>query len=144
VLADTLRRVLTAPITFGEREIFLTASIGIALPEPGSQVKADDVLRNAEIAMMHAKRFGGEPDRGVSPRPCRLDEPIVSRLRWTCGGLWSVTKSVFCFSRSCGLKTAPWRALKRSYGVDHPEHAGAAGIHRYRRRAARSPIWGCS
>jgi diguanylate cyclase (GGDEF)-like protein/PAS domain S-box-containing protein len=60
VLADTIRRVLTAPITFGEREIFLTASIGIALPDPGAQMKADDVLRNAEIAMMHAKRVGGD------------------------------------------------------------------------------------
>jgi diguanylate cyclase (GGDEF)-like protein/PAS domain S-box-containing protein len=60
VLADTIRRVLTAPITFGEREIFLTASIGIALPDPGAQMKADDVLRNAEIAMTHAKRVGGD------------------------------------------------------------------------------------
>ena len=34
MLADTVRRVLTAPVVFGEREIFLTASIGIALPDP--------------------------------------------------------------------------------------------------------------
>jgi diguanylate cyclase (GGDEF)-like protein/PAS domain S-box-containing protein len=60
VIADTVRRVLTAPIAFGDRELFLTASIGIALPDPNAQTKADDVLRNAEIAMTHAKRVGGD------------------------------------------------------------------------------------
>src|SRR6185437_5653172 len=31
--ADTLRKSLRAPITFNDREIFLTASIGVALPD---------------------------------------------------------------------------------------------------------------
>ncbi len=60
MLADTVRRVLTAPVVFGEREIFLTASIGIALPDPTIQSRGEDILRNAEIAMMHAKRQGGD------------------------------------------------------------------------------------
>ncbi|MHB2166982.1 putative bifunctional diguanylate cyclase/phosphodiesterase [Alsobacter sp. R-9] len=60
VLADTVRRVITAPVVFGEREIFLTASLGIALPDPTAQGRGDDVVRNAEIAMMHAKRLGGD------------------------------------------------------------------------------------
>ena len=60
VLADTIRRVVTAPVVFGDREIFLTASLGIALPEPTGQIRGEDVVKNAEIAMMHAKRLGGD------------------------------------------------------------------------------------
>ncbi|WP_406856589.1 EAL domain-containing protein [Alsobacter sp. KACC 23698] len=60
MLADTIRRVVTTPVVFGDREIFLTASTGIALPDPSSQSKGEDVLRSAEIAMVHAKRLGGD------------------------------------------------------------------------------------
>ena len=60
MLADTIRRVIAAPVVFGDREIFLTASIGIALPDPSTQGRGEDVLKNGEIAMMHAKRLGGD------------------------------------------------------------------------------------
>jgi diguanylate cyclase (GGDEF)-like protein len=45
---ETLRRALRAPIAFNDREIFLTASIGL------------EVLKDAELAMYHAKRIGGD------------------------------------------------------------------------------------
>lgn len=57
--AETLRRALRAPITFNDREIFLTASIGIALPD-GQPHRADEVLKDAELAMYHCKRIGGD------------------------------------------------------------------------------------
>ena len=60
MLADTIRRVITTPVVFGDREIFLTASTGIVLPDPSAQSRGEDVLRSAEIAMMHAKRLGGD------------------------------------------------------------------------------------
>ncbi len=60
VVADTIRRIITSPVVFGDREIFLTASLGIALPDPTARSRGEDVLRNAEIAMMHAKRLGGD------------------------------------------------------------------------------------
>jgi EAL domain-containing protein (putative c-di-GMP-specific phosphodiesterase class I) len=50
---------LRAPITFNDREIFLTASIGIALPD-GQPHRADEVLKDAELAMYHCKRIGGD------------------------------------------------------------------------------------
>ena len=65
--ADQARRTVTAPMTFAEREIYLTASIGIAFYEAQADVKGEDVLRNAEIAMVHAKRMGG--DRSTVFRP---------------------------------------------------------------------------
>ncbi len=63
--ADMVRRAVTTPITYAEREIFLTASIGLALHDPQIAARREDVLRNAEIAMTHAKRHGRRPDRGV-------------------------------------------------------------------------------
>ncbi len=57
--AETLRRTLRAPIGFNEREIFITASIGMALAE-GQLPRTDEVLKDAELAMYHAKRIGGD------------------------------------------------------------------------------------
>src|SRR5678816_1749509 len=57
--ADTLRKGLRAPITFNDREIFLSASMGIALSD-GQPHRADEVLKDAELAMYHAKRIGGD------------------------------------------------------------------------------------
>src|SRR4051794_11139523 len=57
--AETLRKALRAPITFNDREIFLTASIGIALGD-GQPQRSDEVLKDAELAMYHAKRIGGD------------------------------------------------------------------------------------
>jgi diguanylate cyclase (GGDEF)-like protein/PAS domain S-box-containing protein len=57
--AETIRRTLRAPITFNDREIFLTASIGLALGD-GQPNRTDEVLKDAELAMYHAKRIGGD------------------------------------------------------------------------------------
>jgi diguanylate cyclase (GGDEF)-like protein/PAS domain S-box-containing protein len=57
--ADTIRKTLRAPITFNDREILLTASIGLALAEAQSQRK-EEILKDAELAMYHGKRIGGD------------------------------------------------------------------------------------
>ena len=57
--AETIRRTLRAPIAFNDREIFLTASIGMALAENPTQ-RTDEVLKDAELAMYYAKRIGGD------------------------------------------------------------------------------------
>jgi diguanylate cyclase (GGDEF)-like protein/PAS domain S-box-containing protein len=56
---ETLRRALRAPITFNDREIFVTASMGIALGD-GQPNRTEEVLKDAELAMYHAKRIGGD------------------------------------------------------------------------------------
>ena len=58
--AETLRRTLRAPIGFNDREIFITASIGLALAENEPSSNNEDVLKDAELAMYHAKRIGGD------------------------------------------------------------------------------------
>ncbi len=58
-LAEAARRALATPVSFAEREIALSASVGIALFDPQLHAKRDDMLKDAEIAMRHAKRVGG-------------------------------------------------------------------------------------
>jgi len=58
-LAETVRRTLRAPITFNDREIVLTGSIGLALGDSEPQ-RAEERLKDAELAMYHAKRIGGD------------------------------------------------------------------------------------
>ena len=58
-LADSVRRALATPVRFTDREIALFASIGITLYDRQLHPAADDMLEDAEIAMRHAKRNGG-------------------------------------------------------------------------------------
>src|SRR5580700_10288759 len=58
-VAQTIRRTLRAPITFNDREIFVTGSIGMTLGDAEPQ-RGEEVLKDAELAMYHAKRGGGD------------------------------------------------------------------------------------
>jgi diguanylate cyclase (GGDEF)-like protein/PAS domain S-box-containing protein len=58
-LADTIAKTLRAPIAFNDREILLTASIGLALVDHQTPGK-NELLKDAELAMYHAKRIGGD------------------------------------------------------------------------------------
>ena len=60
---DGLRAALAAPISFGEREIALTVSIGAALYNPKRHVKGGELLADAQLALANAKKGGG--DRAV-------------------------------------------------------------------------------
>ncbi len=71
--ADTIRRSVRAPIGFGERQIFLTASIGLALVD-GQAKERDEVLKNAELAMHAAKQAGN--DRIEVFKPSMRNEKI--------------------------------------------------------------------
>ena len=56
---DMANRVLSAlqqPFTVARREVFVSASVGIAFDTPGTQ--SDQLLRNADLAMYTAKRRG--------------------------------------------------------------------------------------
>jgi len=57
--AETVRKTIRAPIAFNDREIFLTASIGLALSDPQTAPN-DELVKDAELAMYHSKRIGGD------------------------------------------------------------------------------------
>ena len=58
-VANVVRRAVSTPVTFGENEVPLSASIGLALYDQQLHAKREDMLNDAEIAVRHAKRMGG-------------------------------------------------------------------------------------
>ena len=55
-LSDRICRELAAPLTLGDRDLVVTASVGVARAVPG--VGADQLLRDADVAMYQAKQHG--------------------------------------------------------------------------------------
>jgi diguanylate cyclase (GGDEF)-like protein len=55
-VAERLQRVLVRPFVIHDQELFITASIGIALGGPGAT--PDDLLRDADTAMTRARVLG--------------------------------------------------------------------------------------
>ena len=64
---DALRAALAAPISFGEREITLTVSIGAAQYDPKLHGKGGDLLADAQLALANAKKAGGDRVEIFSP-----------------------------------------------------------------------------
>ena len=58
-VADAIKQAIRSPINFAKREIVLTASIGL-ITWTNSQNTAEDMVKDAELAMLQAKRFGGD------------------------------------------------------------------------------------
>jgi len=56
-VAERIQTVLRDPLALAGHEVFATVSIGIALSAPGYR-RAEDVLRDADTAMYHAKALG--------------------------------------------------------------------------------------
>ncbi len=59
IVAERIREALAQPFKIGDHELFTTTSIGIAVyPDDGDS--AEELLKNADLAMYHAKRSGGD------------------------------------------------------------------------------------
>lgn len=58
-IAEQIRKALKAPFNFGDRDLTLSASIGVTIYD-SNPATAADVLRDAELAMYYAKRLGGD------------------------------------------------------------------------------------
>ncbi len=67
MLAERIRRALRSPMTIGSDEIILTSSIGIAIYD-GRQKNAEDLFREAELAMYSAKRSGSDRIELFNPK----------------------------------------------------------------------------
>ena len=59
IVADRVKEAFRDPIEIDGRELAVAASIGIALSEEAGAETADDLLRNADLAMYRAKAAGG-------------------------------------------------------------------------------------
>jgi diguanylate cyclase (GGDEF)-like protein/PAS domain S-box-containing protein len=58
-VTEAVKQAIRAPITFAKRELVLTGSIGL-LTWTDSQSSAEEMVKDAELAMQQAKRFGGD------------------------------------------------------------------------------------
>ncbi|WP_407945167.1 EAL domain-containing protein [Oryzicola mucosus] len=58
-VAEAIKNAIKSPITFAKREIILTGSVGL-ITWTTAQVSAEDMVKDAELAMHQAKRFGGD------------------------------------------------------------------------------------
>ena len=58
-VADRLQRELAEPVHAGGAELRLSASIGIAMAEPGDEMSASRLVEDADAAMYRAKERGG-------------------------------------------------------------------------------------
>lgn len=58
-MADAIKKAMQAPISFAKREIVLTASIGL-ISWNANHDSADEMVKDADLAMHQAKRFGGD------------------------------------------------------------------------------------
>ncbi len=58
LVAHRIQQQLSTPIHIGGQDVFMSASVGIAMSDTGYE-RAEDVLRDADIAMYRAKARGG-------------------------------------------------------------------------------------
>jgi diguanylate cyclase (GGDEF)-like protein len=75
VVAERVHQTLRTPFEIDERELFIDASIGIALADPGAA--PDTVLRDADVAMYRAKA-DGKGRHAVFDN--RMHEQVMRRL----------------------------------------------------------------
>lgn len=75
--AESVRRTLRAPITLGENEIFLTASIGIAVHD-GRHTEPLELVKDAEMGTFHAKRMGGDRIEAYRPALRQHDSDLAT------------------------------------------------------------------
>ena len=79
--AQRIIETLNAPIRLGGKELFTSASIGIAMAAPHYR-QAEELLRDADVAMYRAKSRGPPSPRGVRRTSASgSDAPARSRRR---------------------------------------------------------------
>ncbi len=81
IVADRVRDAFREPIVIDGRELVVAASIGIALSEAGAET-ADDLLRNADLAMYRAKASG---DGGARQYVPEMHAGVIERLELESG-----------------------------------------------------------
>jgi diguanylate cyclase (GGDEF)-like protein/PAS domain S-box-containing protein len=117
-LTQELVRGMKAAISVGDRDVLLTASVGIA-PHTGEH-SAEEQLRQAEAAVYQAKRYGGdfiqfyEPAFGMRSRRIDLDAELRKALEG--GNIEIVYQPVVRLSDNA---VVGFEALTR---WDHPLH----------------------
>jgi diguanylate cyclase (GGDEF)-like protein len=76
-LVTEISDIIDIPVTLGSQTVSVSSSIGIAM-YPGDGLSAEDILKNADIAMYHAKEQGRSNFQFFTQR---MDELVKARLK---------------------------------------------------------------
>ncbi|NIH78019.1 sensor domain-containing protein [Amycolatopsis viridis] len=120
-LTHHIRDAVTTPISVDGRRLHVDASIGIVMTGPGDQRDADELLRDADVAMYHAKTLGrGRYEffdvelRMRMQRRLRLEQDLRDAVRH--GRLWAAYQPVV------DLRTDEVVAVEGLLRWTHPVH----------------------
>ena len=119
VVAERLQQRISAPVMLGDTEVNVTASIGIAVSETG-YLEAEDVLRDADIAMYHAK----DVERGTASLfDPAMHKRAVSRLHIRTALQAALTDRQFVvhYQPVVALDGSPLSRLEALVRWEHPE-----------------------
>ncbi|MTD56016.1 sensor domain-containing protein [Amycolatopsis pithecellobii] len=120
-LTERLREWLTRPVSVDGRKLHVDASIGIVLAGPGDRRAADELLRDADVAMYQAKTLGRSRYeffnvelRRRMQRRLRLEQDLRDAVRL--GKLWAAYQPVV------DLRTNEMVAVEGLLRWTHPVH----------------------
>ena len=120
-LADRVLESLQTPFSLDGHELVVTASIGVALSGDRTSTRAEEVVRNADIAMYRAKSRGkagfvvfDEAMHAERREPPAARRPTCARRR-RAGNFSSIT------SRSCRSEPAEIRSFEALLRWYHPD-----------------------
>jgi len=127
LLAKHLRESLTQPIVVNDRHLHVDASIGIVLAAPGDERTAEDLLRDADVAMYQAKMRGrGRYEffdvelRQRMQRRLGLEQDLRDGLQN--GELWPAYQPVV------DLRTGQMVAVEALLRWSHPKHGAISPV----------------
>jgi diguanylate cyclase (GGDEF)-like protein/PAS domain S-box-containing protein len=117
-IAASVTEAFRLPLTIDDNELLVTASVGVALSEPGNDT--EQVLRNADIAMYNAKTAG--KGRHVVFH-AEMQEQLRERLRLEDDLTQALVRSEFFleFQPIIDLKTTELLGVEALVRWQHPE-----------------------
>jgi diguanylate cyclase (GGDEF)-like protein/PAS domain S-box-containing protein len=126
-LATHLRESLTQPVLVNDKQLHIDASIGIVLAAPGDERTAEDLLRDADVAMYQAKTRGrGRYEffdvelRQRMQRRLGLEQDLRDALQN--GELWPAYQPVV------DLRTGHLVAVEALLRWSHPTHGAISPV----------------
>ena len=110
-VADRIIEGFRQPFDVGGREVFVSATIGIA-PATAGERNAEALVRDADAAMYTAKEQG---KRGYAVFVPQMRTAAMARLEMETrlATRWAAARWSSCTSRSCGSATGAWWGWRR-------------------------------